>query len=229
MDGSSFCGTSCSEDGNSVVRCISNNSLGDRVSIDELSNDLMEKLNVDVAVGDIIDEHYIDEFGDEDEDEDEDEEGLSEEALLVQMGYINEPCVEEEELEEPFLAQMNCLKKEPPGQEPSSTPTTSLNLVSALKGSRAKEGKPDMECRVTWSPDVYDQPHTPPEHFATDKIERHKSEHKVKGADRRNRQKSCSSKGYGASEGKGARKDKDKKRGKKRGGNSSRCSGYDED
>ncbi|XP_039013436.1 uncharacterized protein LOC120143089 [Hibiscus syriacus] len=34
--------------------------------------------------------------------------------------------------------------------------STSLKLVSALKGSREKQGLPSKERRVTWAPDVYD-------------------------------------------------------------------------
>ncbi|GMI69788.1 hypothetical protein HRI_000648100 [Hibiscus trionum] len=37
---------------------------------------------------------------------------------------------------------------------------TPLKLVSALKGSREKQGLPKKEMRVTWAPDVYDPPPT---------------------------------------------------------------------
>lgn len=201
-----------------------------------------------------------------DEDYDEEEDDLSEDELLAQMGYAkSEPEIniikdsneEEEEgedglSEEAILAQMGYLKNEPPKHEPITTPMANLNLVSAFKGSREKEGNPAKESRVSWAPDVYDPPPTSEDHFTTNKTERHKSEHKVKGVAGKNRQKTGGKK-VGASDngvdvgkasrgggskasvgGKAAGKSKDKKpadkkQAKKHGRGASKYSGFDED
>ncbi|KAL8468260.1 hypothetical protein ACS0TY_031484 [Phlomoides rotata] len=166
----------------------------------------------------------------DEEGEEEDEDDLSEEALLSQMGYTksepkrsDEEGEEEEEdiSEESFPAQM--------GYEPVMAPT---NLVSAFKGSREKEGKaPHKECRVSWSPEVYDPPCTSDDHFKQSKNERHRSEQKAKGVARKNRQKSSGkgvaievvgkgSKGGGSKASRGKSKDKKtKKHGGKKAGN----------
>ncbi|KAG8385431.1 hypothetical protein BUALT_Bualt03G0044600 [Buddleja alternifolia] len=221
MDNSSLCDTSVSGGENS---CDSITSSGDQNSVDKLSTGLSDKLQINGGNGmnktnDIRGRYIEDE--EEEEEGDEDEDDFSEEALLAQMGYVkSEPKRvitkesqrqyhdEEEEYEdeededlseESFLAQMGYLKDEPPKHEPITTPTAALNLVSAFKGSRSKEGKPAKECRVSWAPDVYDPPPTSDDHFTLSKTERHKSEQKVKGLAGKNRQK-CGGKGVGPSE-----------------------------
>lgn len=163
--------------------------------------------------------HYIEKYQDDEEDEDNKEDGddFSDEELLAQMGYgkseakrvikkehrkqYSDDDEDEEDdnlLEESLLAQMGYLKKEPPKLEPISTPAAALNLVSALKGSREKEGKQAKECRVSWAPDVYDPPSST-ENFATTDPQRHKSELKMKGLAGKNRQK-MGGKGVGGPE-----------------------------
>ncbi|KAL0305618.1 UNVERIFIED_CONTAM: hypothetical protein Sradi_5979100 [Sesamum radiatum] len=237
-------------------------SMGEHRSTDKLSSGLSGKLKISDGDGmnDTNDFHKVPVgryYIEEEEDEEEEEDDFSEEALLVQMGYakaestrdtLEEEEVEEEEdlSEESLLSQMGYLKNEPPKHEPITTPMADLHLVSALKGSREKEGKPARECRVSWAPDVYDPPPTSEAHTATSKNERHKSEQKVKGAAGKNRQK-AGGKGAGAGEvgGKGSRgggskgnvvggggktaaKGKDKKKAKKHGGRASKCSDCDE-
>ncbi|XP_073301002.1 uncharacterized protein [Primulina huaijiensis] len=153
--------------------------------------------------------HYIGKYQHDEEEEDDEEDGddFSEEELLAQMGYSKsepEKLIKEEHqkqyydddddneeyeniLEESLLEQMGYLKREPPKHEPDATPTAALKLVSALKGSREKEGKQTGECRVSWAPDVYDPPSA--EHFSTTSNQRHKNEYKVKGLAGKNRQK----------------------------------------
>ncbi|KAI3456141.1 hypothetical protein Pfo_012804 [Paulownia fortunei] len=222
MDNSSLCGTSLSEGKNSEAICNSSTSLRDQSSIDKLGTGLSGKLKINDGNrtnnrNDVqkipVEGYYI--------EEEEEEEDFSEEELLAQMGYakfepkrdiIKEPerqyCDEEELSEESILAQMGYLKNEPK-HERITTPKADLNLVSAFKGSRNKEGKPAKECRVSWAPDVHDPSPTSAEHFAPSKTERHKSEQKVKGAAGKNRQKG-GGKWAGASEdggggGKGSR------------------------
>ncbi|XP_073059957.1 uncharacterized protein [Primulina eburnea] len=154
--------------------------------------------------------HYIGKCQHDEEEEDDEEDGddFSEEKLLAQMGYSKsepEKLIEKELqkqyydddgdneeyeniLEESLLAQMGYLKRESPKHEPDATPTAALKLVSALKGSREKEGKQTGECRVSWAPDVYDPPSSA-EHFSTASNQGHKNEHKVKGLAGKNRQK----------------------------------------
>lgn len=163
--------------------------------------------------------HYIGKYQHDEEEEDDAEDGddFSEEELLAQMGYRKsepEKLIKKEHqkhdddddddeeydniLEELLLAQMGYLKKEQPKHEPDATPTAALNLVSALKGSREKEGKQTRECRVSWAPDVYDPPPFT-EIFSATSTQRHKNEQKVKGLAGKNRQK-MGSKGTGGLE-----------------------------
>lgn len=143
-----------------------------------------------------VERYYIDD--NDHDDDDEEEEDFSEEDLLAQMGYAKsdpnaaEEDEEDEDLsEDSILAQMGYLKNEPPKHEPINIPIEELNLVSAFKGSREKEeGRPAKGCRVSWAPDVYDPPCTSDDHFTESRTERHKSEHKAKGASGKNRQKS---------------------------------------
>ncbi|KAK4440060.1 hypothetical protein Salat_0340900 [Sesamum alatum] len=270
MDNSSLCGTSVSEGENFEAISNSITSMGEHNSIDKLSPGLSGKLKINDGDGtnetnDLqkvpVDRYYIE----EDEEEDEEEDDFSEEALLVQMGYAepesrrdtlkgpqkqyyDEAEEEEEEdlSEESLLAQMGYLKNEPPKHEPITTPMADLHLVSALKGSREKEGKPAKECRVSWAPDVNDPPSTSDADFAMSQTGRHKGVQKVKGAAGKNRQKAGGkgaapgevegkgSRGGGSKEnvgggGKAAGKDKnkkkvDKKQAKKHGGRASKYS-----
>ncbi|XP_051125220.1 uncharacterized protein LOC127247435 [Andrographis paniculata] len=149
--------------------------------------------------------------GQDDEDDDdlsEEEDYLSEEDLLEQMGYgqckHQMPYPEEEEEDEgtsDFSHKSNLV----------TTSMADLKLVSALKGSREKEGKSKKKCRVSWSPEVYD-PSPTAEHYALNGPERPKSSQNVKT------RKKGSAKGAGTSGGRGKAAGKDKKRGKKQGG-----------
>lgn len=210
MESSYIAEKSHSEGKNSPESCLINllrNDLSGKVVINDGStmNSTNDKQKVP-AEG-----HYIEKYQDDEEDEDNEEDGddFSDEELLARMGYgksepnrvikkehrkqyYDDDEDEDEEddnlLEESLFSQMGYLKKEPPKHEPISTPTAALNLVSALKGSREKEGKQAMECRVSWAPDVYDPPSST-ENFATTDPQRHKIEHKVKGLAGKNRQK----------------------------------------
>lgn len=168
----------------------------------------------------------------DDEEEEDGNDGLSEEVLIMQMGYDkslykiymiednqgrNGGNVEEKEMEDEILEEL---------VQRSVDDIPTLNLVSALKGSREKEGKPAQECRVSWDPDVYDPIPAPPEEFAINNFEFDGSE--PRSSVGKNRQK----KGKGGGR-KGADKSKedgkaDKKKGKKRGGSSSRRRSFDD-
>ncbi|KAL7129861.1 hypothetical protein ABFS83_13G095800 [Erythranthe nasuta] len=252
-------------DDNSLSKGKKSEAIRKSNSIDKLGTSFSGKVKIiDVP------EYSVD-FSDEEEEEEE-EDDFSDEDLLAQMGYgksepetnvIKDPQISSEEeeedeeeeegglSEESFLAQMGYLKNEPVIHEPITTPTASLNLVSAFKGSREKEGRAVKESRVSWSPDVYDPPPTSDDHFTTSKTERHKNEHKVKGVAGKNRQKTGGKReggasadvGEGSSKGgkgggsKGKFKEKkpvekkavDKKQAKKHGRGASKHSGFNED
>lgn len=184
--------------------------------VDELSTTLSGQLKI---TGDAmrapVERYYIDDDNNDDDDDDDEEEDLSEEDLLAQMGYAksdpNEAEEEEDEeedlSEDSILAQMGYLKNELPKHEPINIPIEELNLVSAFKGSREREeGRPVKGCRVSWAPDVYDPPCTSDDHYTESRTERHKSEHKAKGASGKNRQKSGGKGGGGETGGGGGGK-----------------------
>ncbi|KAL3327468.1 hypothetical protein AABB24_035249 [Solanum stoloniferum] len=84
---------------------------------------------------------------------------------------------------------------------------TALKLVSAIKGSREKQGKPPKKLSVTWAPDVYDPIPTAVSHVPN-KVQRHRSDHRKNG---KNKQKSNGKSSRGS-------KGKEKKQGRKHGG-----------
>ncbi|CAN4116136.1 unnamed protein product [Withania somnifera] len=88
---------------------------------------------------------------------------------------------------------------------------TALKLVSALKGSREKQGKPPQKLSVTWAPDVYDPTPTAVSHVPG-KVQRHRSDHRKNG---KNKQKSNGKSSRGS-------KSKDKKPSRKHGGSTKR-------
>lgn len=195
MEDNSHCCTS----GNSETMCCSCASSGDDDRVEELSASLSGQLKINDVRTVPIERDCIVE---DEEDEDEDDDYFSEEALLAQMGYAKSDHGGDYDEEEGDLSEESILaqKKEPPKPEPINTPIDELNLVSAFKGSREKEGRAVEKCRVSWAPDVYDPPCTSDDHFTLSSTERHKSEHKVKGAPGKNRQKS-GGKGTGVIEG----------------------------
>lgn len=87
--------------------------------------------------------------------------------------------------------------------KPSSTTIvslpTSLKLVSAMKGSREKQGLHTGKLSVNWAPDVYEPPHTSQSHtvkshnqyagYMSKKSHRHKSKRKGKSPRSRNTEK----------------------------------------
>ncbi|KAL6567353.1 hypothetical protein OROGR_001021 [Orobanche gracilis] len=164
--------TSVSYGDKSEAICNSITPSGDDNSIDQLTTGLSSKLKINdenQTNNIMVDEYYIEKEEHSDAEEEEEEEGenyFSEEELLALMGYAKStPKREDPEksesrslLEESILTQLFNIKKEPPRHEPLTTPTSELNLVSALKGSREKEGLPAKERRVSWDPDVYDPP-----------------------------------------------------------------------
>ncbi|KAK4730662.1 hypothetical protein R3W88_023650 [Solanum pinnatisectum] len=88
---------------------------------------------------------------------------------------------------------------------------TALKLVSAIKGSREKQGKPPKKLSVTWAPDVYDPIPTAVSHVPN-KVQRHRSDHRKNG---KNKQKSNGKSSRGS-------KGKEKKQGRKHGGSARR-------
>ncbi|XP_057764206.1 uncharacterized protein LOC130985308 [Salvia miltiorrhiza] len=202
MEDSSVCCTS----GNSKAMCYGSASSGDDDRVEGLVGQLRINDGNRADTTDCVERYYINEEDEEEEDEDD----LSEEALLAQMGYVkSDPSIDNEE--EVDLSEDSVLiKDEAHKHKPINIPTAELNLVSALRGSREKEGRPAEECRVSWAPDVYDPPCTSDDHFAVSKNERHRSEQKGKG---RNRQKAGGSEGGGA---KAAGGSKNKKKAEKK-------------
>lgn len=88
---------------------------------------------------------------------------------------------------------------------------TALKLISAIKGSREKQGKPPKKLSVTWAPDVYDPIPTAASHVPI-KGQRHRSDHRKNG---KSKQKSNGKSSRGS-------KGKDKKQGRKHGGSTRR-------
>ncbi|KAL3617026.1 hypothetical protein CASFOL_039420 [Castilleja foliolosa] len=213
--------------------------------LDELSTSLSGKIKI---INDVekypMKGYYI---------EDEEVEDLSEDDLLSQMGYTKtEPKInklkepekrfsddEEDEnkndsLEKSILVQMDYLKKEPPKHEPNTMPTADLNLVSALKGTRKKEGTSDKDRRVSWAPDVYDPYPTYSEFLVKAKDGAGKNRQKGGGQNwgasdgegnmgkgkKSGRSKKGVEKGKMGGKDKKGKKHGDKKHGKKRGGSS---------
>ncbi|CAI9780134.1 unnamed protein product [Fraxinus pennsylvanica] len=82
---------------------------------------------------------------------------------------------------------------------------TSSKLVSAMKGSREKQGIPPEELSVTWAPDVYDPVPTAASHVSSNKNHRHRSDSKRYG---KNKQKGGGKSSRGS-------KGKDKKQGER--------------
>ncbi|KAL6574095.1 hypothetical protein OROHE_001637 [Orobanche hederae] len=236
--------------------CNSTTPSGDDNSIDQLTTGLSSKLKINdenQTNNIMVDEYYIEDEEEEeysDAEEEEEEEGgnyFSEEELLALMGYTKStPKRDDPEkfethrlLEESILAQLINIKEEPPKHEPIATPTSELNLVSALKGSRGQEGLPAKERRVSWDPDVYDPP--PNLYNPLPASESVAGKHRQKGGGKKagatedeggggKRKKRGGSKG-GVGKGKTAGKAKDKKYGdrkqaKKRGGDGASNSKY---
>uniref|UniRef100_A0A5B6Z4K1 Uncharacterized protein n=1 Tax=Davidia involucrata TaxID=16924 RepID=A0A5B6Z4K1_DAVIN len=93
---------------------------------------------------------------------------------------------------------------------------TPLKLVSAIKGSREKQGMPPKKLTVTWAPDVYDPPPTALSHVATSKKQRHRSDSKKSDGKKNGKNKQ---KGGGGKLARG----KDKKQARKYSGSSNKC------
>lgn len=102
----------------------------------------------------------------------------------------------------------NCLYK-----RSLSLPTAS-NLVSALKGSREKEGLPPRKLSVSWAPDVYDPPPTSLSHYPKKKVQQQYTKSNKKYG--KGKQKGKTARGGGSGP-------KDKKHYRKMGGKSDRC------
>ncbi|XP_057499740.1 uncharacterized protein LOC130783949 [Actinidia eriantha] len=108
-----------------------------------------------------------------------------------------------------ILKQNDCEPSKPAHTVPIPLPTP-LMLVSAMKGSREKWGKPPKKLTVSWAPDVYDPPPSAPTSVRINKP-RSKSESKKNG---KSKHKVKSSKGASS---------KDKRRVRKHGGSSNKC------
>ncbi|KAL2533741.1 Uncharacterized protein Adt_07092 [Abeliophyllum distichum] len=106
----------------------------------------------------------------------------------------------------------------PNGYAKSGSLPTPLKLVSAMKGSREKQGIPPKELSVTWAPDVFDPIPTAVSHVSSNKNHRHRSDSKRYG---KNKQKGGGKSSRGS-------KGKDKKQGRKNSGSSNRFKSLDE-
>lgn len=96
--------------------------------------------------------------------------------------------------------------------QPSLSSESKSPLVSAMKGSREKQGKkPDKELHVKWAPDVYDPVPSSVSHVPTNKAQSHGR----KNGKKKNKHKSPGKSSRGS-------KGKDKKQGRKYGGSSER-------
>ncbi|KAG8376439.1 hypothetical protein BUALT_Bualt09G0063500 [Buddleja alternifolia] len=96
---------------------------------------------------------------------------------------------------------------------------TPTKLVSAMKGSREKQGLPPKNSSVTWAPDVYDPIPTSVSHFPSYKNQRYRSGGKRSGKNKQKR---------GGKSSRGSTGDKDKKQAKKNGGSSSKSKPLDD-
>ncbi|KAH6762438.1 hypothetical protein C2S52_019871 [Perilla frutescens var. hirtella] len=94
-----------------------------------------------------------------------------------------------------------------------------LKLLSALKGSREKQGMPPKNLSVTWAPDVYDPVPTSASHVPSNKNQSYRS----------NSKKSGKYKQKGASKSSRSSKGKDKKQVRKSSGGSSKLRPFYED
>ncbi|PPR82702.1 hypothetical protein GOBAR_AA38016 [Gossypium barbadense] len=93
---------------------------------------------------------------------------------------------------------------------------TPLKLVSALKGSREKQGLPTKKLTVKWAPDVYDPPPTSVLHTV-----RSKKQQKSKKKNDKNKNGKKGQKGNNSGRGSGG--GKDNKQIRRGGGSSDRC------
>ncbi|XP_019187513.1 PREDICTED: uncharacterized protein LOC109181976 isoform X2 [Ipomoea nil] len=108
--------------------------------------------------------------------------------------------------------QMNDATSAQPPSRTKSLPSA-RKLVSAMKGSREKQGIPPMKLGVKWAPDVYDPVPTSVSHAPVNKPQqRHRSDGKKNG---KYKQKNSGKSSR-------ANKGKDKKQGRKYGGSSKR-------
>ncbi len=107
-----------------------------------------------------------------------------------------------------ILTQNENAKSVTPAYPRSISLPTPRKLVSALKGSREKQGAPPKKLTVKWAPDVYDPTPTAVSHVVTNKPLRHNKKNS------KNKQKAGGKNSRGS-------KSKDKKQGRKHGGNSS--------
>ncbi|XAR50952.1 hypothetical protein NMG60_11005420 [Bertholletia excelsa] len=84
-------------------------------------------------------------------------------AILKQSGYSSLPIDGEDEQEEDDLSaavtKQYGYESVVQSNPQSISPVTPLKLVSALKGSREKQGLPAKKLTVTWAADVYDPLH----------------------------------------------------------------------
>ncbi|KAI8560454.1 hypothetical protein RHMOL_Rhmol04G0256600 [Rhododendron molle] len=115
---------------------------------------------------------------------------------------------EKDDLVSAVWNQNGCEYVKPAHPQPLSLPTP-LKPVSAMKGSREKQGMPPKRLNVKWAPDVYDPPPSPSPTVGFIKP-RPKTESKKNG---KNKRKGKSSKGISS---------KDKKQVRKHGGSSNK-------
>ncbi|XP_030451461.2 uncharacterized protein LOC115673436 [Syzygium oleosum] len=98
---------------------------------------------------------------------------------------------------------------------------TSLKLVSAMKGTREKQGASPRKLTVRWAPDVYDPLPTSVSHF----LNRGTKQQKVPKKDKRNGKRGQKGKDFsrGASGKDSSKRDKKKKQSRRPSGSSDRC------
>ncbi|XP_074290041.1 uncharacterized protein LOC141616794 [Silene latifolia] len=85
---------------------------------------------------------------------------------------------------------------------------TDRKLVSAMKGSREKEGVPKKKLSVTWAPDVYDPPPTSVSHYRKKKDHKQYSKSSKKHGKGKHKGKSVQGGGSASKERKHSRKSK---------------------
>ncbi|KAL0426343.1 UNVERIFIED_CONTAM: hypothetical protein Slati_2809100 [Sesamum latifolium] len=94
----------------------------------------------------------------------------------------------------------------------STWQTSPLKLVSAMKGSREKQGTAPKKLSVTWAPDVYDPTPTAASHVPSSKNQHYRNDGKKNGKNKQKR---------GGKSSRGSR-GKDKKQARKNGGDSAK-------
>jgi len=112
------------------------------------------------------------------------ENGISKCATFLPMGesksIVDRSSSEEKELEDNKAAEVSVTDEcaESADHSRSVSLPTPVKPVSAMKGSREKQGVEPKKLSVTWAPDVYDPVPTSVSHVPSNKHHRHRSDSK---------------------------------------------------